>query len=222
MAPAECGRAPRASERSIEQLTNGTRVTIAPSDTTAPVRVPGRGWTVRLTGHSDRSASVTCTATCRMPGRSRDIAALRRFAAQHAAAHAKAATVRPNASCHCRAERCEAHPGHKAPCAGGVVMILRHDPVVGQVWIVEEVCETCAPLIPHARVLARAGTPRRAAAVAPAGPDAAPAAQVPAPARPGVPSLFSSAGAASDTGRQTVRRPRGDGQRPRRRPRPGV
>lgn len=184
-------------------------MTIAPSDTTAPVRVPGRGWTVRLTGHSDRSASVTCTATCRMPGRSRDITALRRFAAQHAAAHAKAATVRPNASCHCRAERCEAHPGQSSHCAGGVVMILRHDPVVGRVWIVEEVCETCAPLIPHARVLARADAPRRAA-------PAARASEVPAPARPGVPSLFSSAGAPSEPERR-VRRPRGDA--PRRRPR---
>ncbi|QNP66935.1 hypothetical protein [Streptomyces genisteinicus] len=189
-------------------------MTIAPSDTPASVRVPGRGWTVRLTGHSDRSASVTCTATCRMPGRSRDIAALRRFAAQHAVAHARAATVRPNASCHCRAERCEAHPGETSHCAGGVVMILRHDPVVGRVWIVEEVCETCAPLIAHARVLARAETSGRAA-------PATRSAQVAPPARPVVPSLFSSAAGPFEPEGPKERRSRRDGPRPRRRSRPG-
>ncbi|MFF0561661.1 hypothetical protein ACH4ZU_25995 [Streptomyces sp. NPDC020472] len=189
-------------------------MTTAPSETTAPVRVPGRAWTIRLTGHSDRSASVTCTATCRMPARSRDLAALRLFAAQHAAAHAKAATVRPNAACHCRFERCDAHTDHKTHCAGRVVMILRHDPVIGQVWIVEEVCETCAPLIPHARIIARATPPDRPAA-------AKPATQVPAPVGPGIPSLFSSAGAAPDAGRDTVRPTRSGTRKPRRRPRQG-
>ncbi|MFJ5933958.1 hypothetical protein [Streptomyces sp. NPDC093071] len=174
-------------------------------------RVPGRAWTVRLTGHSDRAVSVTCTSPCTMPARSRDLASLRAFAAQHAAAHAKAATVRPNAACHCRAERCEAHPGDKTLCAGEVVLILRHDPIVGQVWIVEEVCATCAPHIPHARILARAAAPARRATAKPAtqGQDRA---QV--LARPGASSLFSSAGTA-EVGTDTVRRPRKPYRRPR-------
>ncbi|MEU0231279.1 MULTISPECIES: hypothetical protein [unclassified Streptomyces] len=182
--------------------------------TTAPLeaptaRVPGRAWTVRLTGHSDRTASVTCTSPCTMPARSRDLASLRAFAARHAAAHARAATVRPDAACHCRTERCEAHPGHKTPCAGEVVMILRHDPVVGQVWIVEEVCAMCAPHIPHARILARAAAPTRPAA-------AEPVTRARTLPRPSVPSLFSSAGAA-ETGADTIRRPR----KPHRRSRQG-
>ncbi|MFI8293744.1 hypothetical protein ACIGBL_31890 [Streptomyces sp. NPDC085614] len=58
-------------------------------------------------------------------------------------------------------ERCDAHADHKTHCAGSVMMILRHDPLVGQVRIVEEVCQMCAPLIPHARVIARAPGPDR-------------------------------------------------------------
>jgi hypothetical protein len=125
-------------------------------------RIPGRAWTVRIVGHGRNSASVTCsTAACRMPARSEDLTALRAFAARHAAAHAKAATVRPNAWCHCGSQHCGAHPDTKTHCAGAVVMILRHDPVMRRVWSVEEVCETCAPLIPNATVLARAERPRR-------------------------------------------------------------
>lgn len=184
------------------------------SSETSTVRTPGRVWTVRLTGHTDRSATVTCTAACQMPARSRDLANLRQFAARHAAAHAKAATVRPNAACHCRFQGCDAHAGHKAYCAGGVVMILRHDPKVGQVWIVEEVCEACAPLIPHARILARATAPSRT-------PAANPTAQIPAPARPGVASLFSNAGDGGESGRDAVRRHGSGTRRPRRRPRQG-
>lgn len=110
-------------------LPNGpSRATTTPPEPPT-ARVPGRVWTVRLTGHSDRTASVTCTSPCRMPARSRDLTALRAFAARHAAAHAKAAVVRPDATCHCRAERCEAHSREKTPCAGGRLLILRHDPV---------------------------------------------------------------------------------------------
>ncbi|MFH8582225.1 hypothetical protein [Streptomyces zaomyceticus] len=174
-------------------------------------RVPGRAWTVRLTGHSDRTVSVTCTSPCTMPARSRDLAALRVFAAQHAAAHAKAATVRPNAACHCRADRCEAHPGDKTLCAGEVVLILRHDPIVGQVWIVEEVCAMCAPHIPNARILARATAPARRTTTTPTT-QTQDRAQV--LARPGVPSLFSSADTA-EAGTDTVRRPRKPHRRPR-------
>lgn len=148
-------------------------------------RVPGRAWTVRITGHSDRTASVSCTTpACRMPARSKDLAMLRAFAARHAAAHAKAATVRPNAWCHCGAQRCAAHPETKTHCAGAVLLILRHDPTVGRVRSVEEVCETCAPLLAHATVLARAATLRRHTD--------RPATAVPA-ARPVVPGFSSPA-----------------------------
>ncbi|MEU5036068.1 hypothetical protein AB0G48_18200 [Streptomyces rubiginosohelvolus] len=148
-------------------------------------RTPGRAWTVRILGHNDRTASVTCTTTaCRMPPRSKDLTTLRTFAARHAAAHARAATVRSNAWCHCGSQRCGTHPDSRVHCAGAVVMILRHDPTLGRVWSVEEVCETCAPLIPHTTVLARAARPARTAE------RPAPA---PAPARPGIAGGFSAA-----------------------------
>ncbi|MER7000702.1 hypothetical protein [Streptomyces sp. NPDC000410] len=176
-------------------------------------RIPGRAWTVRLIGHGSRAASVTCSTTaCRMPPRSEDLTALRTFAAQHATAHAKAATVRPNAWCHCGSQRCGAHPDTKAHCAGAVVMILRHDPVMRRVWSVEEVCETCAPLIPNATILARAARPRRTTQ-----PPAAPAAKVPAPTRPGIASGFSSpATTPADADPAPGRRSRRTTQRPRR------
>ncbi|MER6434592.1 hypothetical protein ABT272_44645 [Streptomyces sp900105245] len=151
-------------------------------------RVPGRAWTIRLTGHSDRSATVACTtAACRMPPRSKDLNVLRAFAAQHAAAHAKAATVRGNARCHCGSTGCEAHPDTRTHCAGAVTLILRHDPTVGRVWTIEEVCAACAPLIPHARIVARATRPRRTVEQ--------PAATVPANAPASVPGGFSSSNA---------------------------
>ncbi|MFD7702798.1 hypothetical protein [Streptomyces caelestis] len=104
------------------------------SSETSTERVPGRAWTVRITGHSDRTASVSCsTAACRMPARSKDLAALRAFAARHAAAHAKAATVRPHAWCHCGSQNCAAHPETTTHCAGAVLLILRHDATVGRV-----------------------------------------------------------------------------------------
>ncbi|NKQ27995.1 hypothetical protein [Streptomyces galbus] len=94
-----------------------------------------------------------------MPARSRDVAALRRFAEAHAAAHARAATVRPDASCGCRQYKCSAHEGARVTCAGSVVLVLRHDPAVGQVWTLTEVCSACAPLMTHTRVVGHA-TPR--------------------------------------------------------------
>ncbi|MFG2767821.1 hypothetical protein [Streptomyces rubiginosohelvolus] len=123
-----------------------------------------------------------------MPPRTKDLTTLRIFAARHAAAHARAATVRANAWCHCGSQRCGTHPDARAHCAGAVVMILRHDPTMGRVWSVEEVCETCAPLIPHATVLARAARPARTAERP---------APVPAPARPGIAGGFSAAPAAA-------------------------
>lgn len=192
-------------------------MTTAYSSESSTERIPGRAWTVRLIGHGGRMASVTCSTTaCRMPARSENITALRTFAAQHAAAHAKAATIRANAWCHCGSQRCGAHPDAKAHCSGAVVMILRHDPLVRRVWSIEEVCETCAPLIPHATVLGRAARPGR-----PAAPPAVPAeatAQVPAPARPGIAGGFSSAPAPSaDAGTAPARSPRRAPQRARRR-----
>ncbi|MFE4925159.1 hypothetical protein [Streptomyces sp. NPDC056661] len=173
-------------------------------------RIPGRSWTVRLTGYADRSATVTCsTAACRMPARSKDLAALRTFAAGHAAAHAKAATIRPNAACHCRAQTCAAHAQDRVYCTGSVVMILRHDPTVGRVWSVEEVCQTCAPLIPHARVIARAARPRPAT-VQPA----EPAVQDPPSARTTVPAGFSSANSGPTDRSEVPRRPRSASRRP--------
>ncbi|MFF9458665.1 hypothetical protein [Streptomyces flaveolus] len=173
---------------------------------TSTERIPGRSWTVRIVGHGRSSASVTCsTAACRMPARSDDLAALRAFAARHAAAHAKAATVRPNAWCHCGSQRCGAHPDTKTHCAGAVLLILRHDPVMRRVWSVEEVCETCAPLIPNATVLARAERTRRT--------PERPAAQNPAPVLPSVAGGFSSpaapgAGDAAPARRSRRSRPR--------------
>ncbi|MER6345101.1 hypothetical protein ACWC10_05995 [Streptomyces sp. NPDC001595] len=172
-------------------------------------RIPGRAWTIRIIGHGSRAASVTCsTAACRMPPRSEDLAALRAFAAAHAAAHAKAATVNPNAYCHCGSQRCGAHPDTKTSCAGGVVLILRHDPLVRRVWSVEEVCETCAPLIANVTVLARAARPARTVKQT-----ATPNVQVPAPARPAIAGGFSSPPGDGDA--PPARRPRRAPQRPR-------
>ncbi|MFD6335085.1 hypothetical protein ACFWGI_36675 [Streptomyces niveus] len=174
-------------------------------------RVPGRAWTVRLIGHGGRAASVTCsTAACRMPNRSEDLTALRTFAAAHAAAHAKAATINPHAYCHCGSQRCGAHPGTKTSCAGAVVMILRHDPIVRRVWSLEEVCAMCAPLIPNATLLARAVRPNRTTT-----PPIKSDGQVPSPARPGIAGGFSSAPAEGDPA--PGRTPRRAPERPRRR-----
>ncbi|MEU1518648.1 hypothetical protein ABZ490_42015 [Streptomyces sp. NPDC005811] len=187
-------------------------MTTASTDSSAE-RVPGRAWTVRLTGHGDRSATLTCSTTaCRMPQRSKDLASLRSFAAQHAAAHAKAATVRPNARCHCGSTECAPHES-RVRCAGTVVMILRHDVTVGQVWSVEEVCTMCAPLIPHATVVARAARPHHQTEQA-TGP-------VPAPARPVVPGGFSSPTAGPEDRPAPARRSHRPGQGPRRRPNQG-
>lgn len=94
-----------------------------------------------------------------MPPRSRDLAALRRFAEAHAAAHARAAAVHHDAACWCRRQRCALHEGTRVNCAGTVVLVLRHDPAVAQVWTLTEVCAACAPLMPHARVISRAVPP---------------------------------------------------------------
>ncbi|MFI8966001.1 hypothetical protein ACIGO8_28260 [Streptomyces sp. NPDC053493] len=176
-------------------------------------RVPGRTWTIRLTGHPDHSATVTCTtAGCRMPARSRDIPALRAFAAEHARAHARLAAPRPSAACACGAAGCRHHTA-RATCTGRTLLVLIHNPAVAEVWTLAEICQACAPLIAHATVLAgagaggtgsdslaaRAAAAAAAAAGAPAAPPANPPANPSAPppsAPPAVPMMFSSPEAA--------------------------
>ncbi|MGW8776577.1 hypothetical protein ACWGNM_00695 [Streptomyces sp. NPDC055796] len=161
-------------------------------------RVPGRTWTVRLTGHGDHTVSVTCNnEACRMPPRSKDTAAMRRFAAEHCRAHARLATVRPNAACACRAAECGFHEDTRASCTGAPLLVLIHNPAVGQVWTLAEICQACAPLISHTAVLGRAeqsAPPRSATAAAPA--SSLPAS--PAPARAAVAGGFSSPEAAPE------------------------
>ncbi|WP_240203078.1 hypothetical protein [Streptomyces actuosus] len=177
-------------------------------------RRPGRSWTIRMVGHRDRTASVTCSSACAMPARSRDIAALRRFAVAHAAAHAKAAAVRADASCWCRQQRCAAHEGTRVGCAGPVVLLLRHDPAVGQVWTLCEVCTSCAPLISHARVVGRAAPAERTRVPDQPGPRpaAVPSGSVAGPALL-VPGGFSAPSGADGPPQASHRRRRGRGRR---------
>ncbi|MGW6535248.1 hypothetical protein ACWGBV_25935 [Streptomyces sp. NPDC055051] len=178
--------------------------------------MPGRTWTIRLTGHHDHSARVSCTTTgCRMPDRSKDVRALRAFAAEHVRAHARLATPRPHASCACGGSGCRHHQT-RATCFGRTLLVLIHNPAVGEVWTLAEICEACAPLITHARIVARSAAPAEARRTerVPEPRTAAPA----APAAPGagVPVLFSSpeaAGGATDSaGPRQGRRPRRGGR----------
>ncbi|MFJ9829497.1 hypothetical protein ACIRSU_34750 [Streptomyces sp. NPDC101160] len=142
-------------------------------------RQPGRTWTVRLNGHPDRTAGVTCTtAACRMPARSGDLATLRRFADQHARAHARVAGRRPDAACACGASGCRHHP-HRVACTGRTMLVLIHNRALGEIWTLSEICQACAPLIAHATVIAGA---RAATAPVRAGGEAStPAAPRPVP-----------------------------------------
>ncbi|MEU8621625.1 hypothetical protein [Streptomyces sp. NPDC048623] len=168
--------------------------------------MPGRTWTIRLTGHPDHSATVTCTTPgCRMPARSKDLASLRTFAAEHVRAHARLATARPNAACACGASDCRHHTA-RTTCTGRTLLVLIHNPAVAEVWTLAEICQACAPLITHASVLAGAGgastgrdslAARAAAAATPPAPAAPAAPAVPgAPVPPVVPMMFSSPEAA--------------------------
>ncbi|MFD7100525.1 hypothetical protein [Streptomyces xanthophaeus] len=184
-------------------------------------RVAGRTWTVRLNGHGDHTVSVTCsTEACRMPPRSKDTAAMRRFAAEHVRAHARLVTVRPNAGCACRAAECAYHENVRSACTGAPLLVLIHNPAVGQVWTLAEVCQACAPLISHTSILGSARRSASAASVsAPAAAGASPAdtadtavPAAPAPARVAVPGGFSSPDAAPEA--EARRRPhRGGPQR---------
>ncbi|MEU4358722.1 hypothetical protein [Streptomyces virginiae] len=152
--------------------------------------MPGRTWTVRLTGHPDHTVSVTCsTAACKMPPRSKDAASMRRFAAEHAKAHGRLAGARPNAACSCGSAQCTLHetPVH---CAGTSLLVLVHNPAVGQVWTLAEVCQVCARHIPHITILAK-GKP---ALPTPAAPPVKQPTQ-----RAAVPGGFSSPEAAPDS-----------------------
>ncbi|MGW6574932.1 hypothetical protein ACWGAN_22595 [Streptomyces sp. NPDC054945] len=164
-------------------------------------RVPGRTWTVRLTGHLDHTVSVTCsTDACKMPPRSKDTASMRRFAAEHIKAHGRLAGLRPNATCSCGSAQCGLHET-RVQCAGSALLVLVHNPAVGQVWTLAEVCQACARHIPHIAVLATGK---------PALPNhTAPVAEQPAQ-RAAVPGGFSSPEAAPDPspGRRRPHHPR--------------
>ncbi|MFD8733787.1 hypothetical protein ACFV06_02590 [Streptomyces sp. NPDC059618] len=155
-----------------------------PHSESPAARRPGRTWTVRISGHADRTASVTCSSPCAMPPRSRDLAALRRFAEAHVGAHARAATVHADAACACRQSQCASHEGSQVHCMGSVLLVLRHDPAIAQVWTLMEVCASCAPLMTHTRVLGRA-LPRTRPPSSPTTPPATAGAPVVAPAVPG-------------------------------------
>lgn len=176
-------------------------------------RPAGRTWTIHLTGYADHSAAVACsTAACRMPPRSKDINALRRFAHQHVQAHARSATPRPAAACACGAADCRHHAA-RATCTGRTLMILIHNRAVGDVWTLSEICQACAPHIVGATVLSRTAPP--------------PGSSVPAPSKPAPPvpvqATFSSPQAADadevSAARRTQRPPRvRNGRGPARRP----
>ncbi|MFJ4865560.1 MULTISPECIES: hypothetical protein [unclassified Streptomyces] len=144
--------------------------------------------------------SVTCsTAACRMPPRSKDAAGMRRFAAEHMKAHGRLAGTRPNAACSCGGAQCALHetPVH---CAGTGLLVLVHNPAVGQVWTLAEVCQTCARNIPHITILATA----KPTVPTPVAPSLEQPAQ-----RTAVPGGFSSPEAAPDPspGRRRPHRP---------------
>ncbi|MFI8521619.1 hypothetical protein ACIGEZ_27965 [Streptomyces sp. NPDC085481] len=186
-------------------------------------RLPGRIWTIRLTGHPDHSATVTCTTPgCRMPARSKELRALRAFAAEHVRAHARLATPRPNAACACGASACRHHSA-RATCTGRTLLVLIHNPAIAEVWTLAEICQACAPLINHATVLAGAGSSgtRDTLTAQPAAVGAAPASPAPATPPPVVPVAFSSPDAAG--GQAPVPSPhrRGGGGNRRRGNRPG-
>ncbi|MEW1635404.1 hypothetical protein AB0469_15160 [Streptomyces sp. NPDC093801] len=151
--------------------------------------MPGRTWTVRLTGHPDHTVSVTCTTgACRMPPRSKDAASMRRFAAEHAKAHGRLARAHPSAACSCGSAQCALHET-RVHCTGTNLLVLIHNPAVGQVWTLTELCQACARHIPHITIVAKAEPARPA--------PAAPAVEQPTQ-RAVVPGGFSSPEAAPD------------------------
>lgn len=102
-----------------------------------------------------------------MPPRSKDLNALRDFAHQHVRAHARSATPRPDAVCACGAAECR-HHSTRVTCMGRTLLVLLHNRAVGDVWTLTEVCQACAPHIPHATIVPGAAPPAGGAAPAPA------------------------------------------------------
>ena len=177
--------------RPLDLLIGRLRVTTTSTELSTG-RTPGRTWTVRLTGHADRTATVSCSTTaCTMPPRSRDVAGLRRFAALHAASHAKVTRVRERASCQCWVQKCSAHEGMRTQCAGGTVLVLRHDPAVGRVWHLAEVCAACAKLMTHTRVVGLPASPAQPAAAPPEQRQQAQSARVPAASAAAAPAAVA-------------------------------
>ncbi|MFK0238993.1 hypothetical protein [Streptomyces vinaceus] len=126
---------------------------------------------------------------------------MRRFAAEHCRAHARLATVRPNAACACRAAECGFHEDTRASCTGAPLLVLIHNPAVGQVWTLAEICQACAPLISHTAVLGRAEQSAPPRSAAGSGSGSAPTSSLsaaPAPARAAVAGGFSSPEAAPE------------------------
>ncbi|MET9348453.1 hypothetical protein [Streptomyces termitum] len=147
-----------------------------------------------------------------MPERSKDVRALRAFAAEHVRAHARLAAPRPNAACACGGAGCRHHRA-RALCAGPTLLVLIHNPAIGEVWTLAEICAGCAPLITHARVVARAAAPAGPRTERVPEPRTAPGGAAPAPA---VPALFSSpedAGSAEPGAARPPRRGRRGGGR---------
>ncbi|MFF2196389.1 hypothetical protein [Streptomyces sp. NPDC058157] len=115
---------------------------------------------------------------------------MRRFAAEHARAHGRLAGARPNATCSCGSAEC-AHHETRVHCTGTSLLVLIHNPAVGQVWTLAEVCQACARHIPHITILATAKP------ALPASTSTAPAVEVETQ-RAAVPGGFSSPEAAPD------------------------
>lgn len=129
-----------------------------------------------------------------MPPRSKDTAAMRRFAAEHVRAHARLATVRPHAACACGAAACAFHEHARTACSGAPLLLLVHNPAVGQVWTLAEICQACAPLISHTTVLGRSQRPAAPASSAASASDtgSGSGSAEAVPARVSVPGGFSS------------------------------
>ncbi|MFC8014322.1 hypothetical protein [Streptomyces cinereoruber] len=124
---------------------------------------------------------------------------MRRFAAEHIKAHGRLAGARPNAACSCGSAHCALHET-RVHCSGSSLLVLVHNPAVGQVWTLAEVCQTCARDIRHITILATA-KPAVPNPVTPSREQSAP--------RIAVPGGFSSPEAAPDPspGRRRPHRP---------------
>ncbi|MEE1736450.1 hypothetical protein PUR49_08045 [Streptomyces sp. BE147] len=125
-------------------------------------RTPGRRWTVRITGRADRQAKLSCSSTCDLPERSRDLHHLAQAAVNHLALHANQERA-PQPARYCACQCSAQHPDAKTgSCAGAVVLVLVCS-LPGRVWHLAETCASCARLIPGACIVRTAARPPRAA-----------------------------------------------------------